>query len=180
MQKFTLSLALIILTLVSGCGDKNKTAETKDQAIDTNSVAVINDQELNDNIVKLVKVSNLRENILKDLDAYMEQLKKAPGADEATVTNISTKVHAFINSDEYLKNICAAYAKHLNNSDIVALIAFYSTPAGQKWSTESSSIQQEVMTPVMQSLQTIIMGEVQAKSAKTAVPATSKPANHAK
>lgn len=181
MQKFTLSLALIVLAITPGCFNKNKAPEVKDQ---TSSTAVnANDQEFNDNIVKLVKVSKVRENILRDFDTYIEQLKKAPGAEEAMVNSMSTKLHTLINADESLKNICAAYAKHLNNDDVVALIAFYNTPAGQKWSDVASSVQQEVMMHVMQGFQTIMMEEMQAKSAKAPVPATSKaaaPANHAK
>lgn len=181
MQKFTLSLALIVLAITPGCFDKNKAPEAKNESSATAVNA--NDQEFNDNIVKLIKVSKVRENILKDFDTYIEQIKKAPGAEEAMVNSMSTKLHTLINSEESLKNISAAYAKHLSNADAVALIAFYNTPAGQKWSDVASSIQQEVMVHVMQGFQTIMMEEMQAKAAKAPVPATSKAAtsaNHAK
>ena len=178
MQKFNLSLALIVLAMTSGCGDKNKTPEVKDQ---TGAVTTTTDnKELNDNIAKLIKAYKVRDNVTKFFDASVEQLKVEHGLDDAAAKGINTKLSTMVNSDEYLKAITAIYAKHLNNDDVLALTAFFSTATGQKWIEAHQIIFMETMQYSMQSGQPAVIEAMQAKAAKAAVPATSKPTSSAK
>jgi hypothetical protein len=71
--------------------------------------------------------------------------------------------------DEYLEAVAPVYEKHLSKGDVDALVAFYSSPTGQKFIKELPAIQADAMqaaTPIFQKMMTKAMERVQTEMAQ--------------
>ena len=71
--------------------------------------------------------------------------------------------------DDYLEVMIPVYQKHLSKGDVDALVAFYSTPTGQKILKELPAITTEAMqatTPLTQKLMWKAMGRAQEEIAQ--------------
>jgi hypothetical protein len=71
--------------------------------------------------------------------------------------------------EEMFQVMIPVYQKHLNKGDLDAMVAFYSTPTGQKLMKELPAITQEAMQaayPLMQKQTTLMMERVQREMAQ--------------
>jgi hypothetical protein len=93
------------------------------------------------------------------------------------------KAFNIITIDEMLDDMTAIYQRHINRTDVDALIAFYSSPAGQHLLDAQPVIMQEYMPMVMKRVQerstALTQGLVNdlEELAKSWAPAKGKPAH---
>jgi len=88
----------------------------------------------------------LHEQFLKDKD------KLPPDFEDRMARMIDDSMKSFP-WDEMLDSMVPVYQKHLTKGDVSALIAFYSTPTGQKLLRDMPAIMQEAMENMMPLLQ---------------------------
>jgi hypothetical protein len=96
-----------------------------------------------------------------------EQVKKQPSLPSDFVARMDRMFDDMLKNfpvDEILQAEVSVYQKHFTRGDIDALIAFYSTPTGQKFLRELPAITSEAMqaaSPVIQRMMTKAMERVQ-------------------
>lgn len=88
----------------------------------------------------------LHEQFLKDKD------KLPPDFEERTTKMFDDSMKSFP-WDEILDSMVPVYQKHFTKGDVNALIAFYSTPTGQKLLRDMPAIMQEAMENMMPLMQ---------------------------
>ena len=88
----------------------------------------------------------LHEQYLKDKD------RLPPDFEERTAKMMDDSMKSFP-WDELLDSMVPVYQKHFTKGDVNALIAFYSTPTGQKLLRDMPAIMQEAMESMMPLLQ---------------------------
>ena len=88
----------------------------------------------------------LHERYLKDKD------RLPPDFEERTAKMMDDSMKSFP-WDEMLDSMVPVYQKHFTKGDVNALIAFYSTPTGQKLLRDMPAIMQEAMESMMPLLQ---------------------------
>jgi hypothetical protein len=99
---------------------------------------------------------------LKDKD------KLPPDFEERESKSIDDAMKAFP-WDEMLQAIVPVYQKHFTKGDLTALIAFYSSPTGQKFLRETPAIAAESMQsmmPILQKYMATMNGHVQEEIAQ--------------
>lgn len=132
-------------------------------------------QPTKEQLAKLFEAMRLREQLqdyFTKMDAtvqeqalpqYREVFKKLCGDCKLTseqytaIDKIMNKYVAKLVSaysvDERVADICATYQRHLNRTDVDALLAFYSSPAGKHLLDEKPAIMQEYMAHYMKRMQ---------------------------
>jgi uncharacterized protein len=118
-----------------------------------------------EDVQRYLDVMHSREMMTKMMDAmakpmhqmmheqYLKGKDKLPADFEERMTK---EMDALMNSlpfDEMLEAMVPAYQKHLTKGDVNALVAFYSSPTGQKLIQEMPAITAEAMQSVMPLLQ---------------------------
>jgi hypothetical protein len=108
-------------------------------------------------VLKLLQLLRVRDELQLTLDAMKQQVK-----DEATQAStekvpdptpeqlksvhfIVDEVFRDISMDDLIKDLVPVYQRHLTRSDVRALIAFYSSPPGQKILREQPAMIKESM-----------------------------------
>lgn len=118
-----------------------------------------------EDIQKYLEVMHSREMMAKMVDAmsapmhkmfheqYLKDKGKLPPDFEARMTSMMDDSMKSFPWDEMLDSMVPVYQKHFTKGDVNALIAFYSTPTGQKLLGEMPAITQEAMESMMPLLQ---------------------------
>jgi hypothetical protein len=108
------------------------------------------------------------------------EIQKNPGlppdAEERMIKNFETMIQNFP-FDDFLSAQAPIYAKHFTKGDVDALVAFYSSPTGQKFVTEMPAITAEAMQaalPIMQKYMTQMQQQVHAQIAQMQKDSQSK------
>jgi uncharacterized protein len=108
-------------------------------------------------VLKLLELLRVRESMQITVDAMKEQVKAtaeqslrenvaAPTVDQLTrVNTIVNDVFKELVLDDLIQDVVPVYQKHLTRSDVEAVIAFYSTPAGKKILREQPAMIRESM-----------------------------------
>lgn len=108
-------------------------------------------------VMKLLDMLQVRDSLQITLDAMKAQMKNgsaemvrekipAPTPDQMKAINdIVDQAFAEISMDDMIQEIVPIYQKHLTRSDVSALIAFYSSPVGQKLRREQGAMMRESM-----------------------------------
>lgn len=168
MRNFT-----ILLVLITGCsllyaqkpasaaaaGSKShaaKPASTAKKASTGNKPAQ-SQQASAEQVRKLLDMLQIRDNLQITLDAMKNQMQrgsetmlreKVPQATPdqlKEVDNIVEQEFATITMDDLIHDVIPVYQRHLTRSDVEALIAFYSSPVGQKLRREEPAMMRESM-----------------------------------
>ncbi len=103
-------------------------------------------------------------------DQCEQNKQTAPPDCEARLTKLMDGMFKDVPIDEMLDAMIPAYQKHFTKADFDALIAFYTSPAGQKILRELPQVSTEAMTammPIMQKHLEKIGERVQAEVAAT-------------
>ncbi len=108
-------------------------------------------------VVKFLDLMHARSQMAQVLDAMSKQMKagaeqgfkeKVPDATPeqlAKVDKIFDELFASLPMDDMVDAIVPIYQKHLTKTDLAAVTAFYSSPAGQKILKEMPAIMAEAM-----------------------------------
>jgi uncharacterized protein len=108
-------------------------------------------------VLKLMELLRVRDELRITLDAMKQQMKDAatetfreripdPTPEQLqSVNSVVDDVFAEISLDDLIKDLVPVYQRHLTRSDVSALIAFYSSPAGQKILREQAAMMKESM-----------------------------------
>ncbi|HST79790.1 MAG TPA: DUF2059 domain-containing protein, partial [Verrucomicrobiae bacterium] len=108
-------------------------------------------------ILKLLDMLQIRDNLQITLNAMKTQMqhgseemlreKIARPTDEQikSVDKIVDEEFAKISMDDLVRDVVPIYQRHLTRSDVAALIAFYSSPVGQKLRREQPDMMKESM-----------------------------------
>jgi len=108
-------------------------------------------------VLKLLNMLQIRDDLQITLDAMKTQMKHGseqllrekitrPTADELKqVNDIVDQEFAGISMDDLVRDVVPVYQRHLTRSDVEALIAFYSSPVGQKLRREQRAMMRESM-----------------------------------
>lgn len=106
---------------------------------------------------KLLDMLQIRDNLQITLDAMKTQMQRGseamlrekvpqPTADQLKeVDAIVEQEFATITMDDLIRDVIPVYQRHLTRSDVEALIAFYSSPVGQKLRREEPAMMRESM-----------------------------------
>jgi hypothetical protein len=82
-------------------------------------------------------------------DRYLKDKDKLPADFEARTNKMMDDMMKDMPFDEMMQAMVPTYQKHFTKGDMDALIAFYTSPAGQKLLREMPAIVGEAMTAMM-------------------------------
>lgn len=151
----TLTIVLIFITIAACLASAQKepaaapAAKPKPQAQSEKPSAA--------QVMKLLDMLQIRDSLQITLDAMKAQMKNgsaemvrekipSPTPDQMkAINNIVDEAFAEISMDDMIRDIVPIYQKHLTRSDVSALIAFYSSPVGQKLRREQGAMMRESM-----------------------------------
>lgn len=106
---------------------------------------------------KLLDMLQIRDNLQITLDAMRTQMQHGseamlrekvpqPTPDQLKqVDDIVEQEFATITMDDLIRDVVPVYQRHLTKSDVDALLAFYSSPVGQKLRREEPAMMRESM-----------------------------------
>lgn len=133
--------------------DPNDMAPSKEQV-----TKLFETMHLHDQVQSMMKMlpATIQQQLQKQSN---EMLSELPGGGKATpeqreaaakaTARVMEKGMNLFTADELIASLTAAYQHHLTRSDVDALIAFYSTPAGQHFLSKQPEVMQEYMETVM-------------------------------
>lgn len=163
----------IVLVLITGCsllyaqkpapaaaGSKKshvaKPASAAKQASTANKPAG-SQQASAEQVRKLLDMLQIRDNLQITLDAMKTQMQHGseamlrekvaqPTPDQIKQVNeIVEQEFATITMDDLIRDVIPVYQRHLTKSDVEAMLAFYSSPVGQKLRREEPAMMRESM-----------------------------------
>jgi len=116
-------------------------------------------------------------------EQFMKDQDKLPADFESRMTKIMDDMLNSMPFDEMMDAMIPVYQKHFTKGDIDSLVAFYSTPAGQKMLHEMPAIMADTMAAAMPIIRKQIEGMTQrvqeqvAEMLKESAPPRKKPAS---
>jgi hypothetical protein len=133
-----------------------------------------------DDIQKYLEAMHVRDLLKGTLDAVTAQMhkmvhemlakqKSLPTDFEARMDRMTDDMFRNFPIEEYLDAVTPIYQKHLTKGDVDALVAFYSTPTGQKMVKEMPAMTAEAMqasTGIVQKMMAKAMEQVQEQIAQ--------------
>ena len=161
----------ILLVLITGCTllyaqKPAAAAGTKPHAAKSTSTAkqasaatkpAGSQQASAEQVRKLLDMLQIRDNLQITLDAMKNQMQRGseamlrekvaqPTPDQLKeVDKIVEQEFATITMDDLIRDVVPVYQRHLTKSDVDALLAFYSSPVGQKLRREEPAMMRESM-----------------------------------
>jgi hypothetical protein len=169
------AICLLLAPTIFAESQSPASAPTDQAASGTTAVIPLAEQPSKEQLAKLIEVMQLRklyQNSFKAMQAMMQQQVQAQAkemAAKATGSNslspeqqaaieklqlaMMEKVSGLLSVDEMIDDMASAYQRHLSRSDVDAMIAFYSSPAGKHLLEQQPIIMQEYMPVVMKRLQ---------------------------
>ena len=97
-------------------------------------------------------------------DQYVKDKDKLPDGFEEQMNKMMDDMFKDMPWDEMIQAMVPAYQKHMTKGDLDAIVAFYSSPAGQKLLREMPAITAEsmqTMMPIMQKYVEKVQGRIQ-------------------
>ncbi len=162
MKRCLISLALILATVCTMAGQQAPAdAPSRDDILKLFDVMHVRDQmkQVMVQVMKQIRVMT-REQIKKsDPDATDEQIARADA--------LSDQLFKDMPIDGMLDDMIPVYQKHLTRQDVDAMVAFYSTPTGQKILSEMPAMTAEGMQAVQPRMRKV-MDETSEKMGKMA------------
>jgi uncharacterized protein len=108
-------------------------------------------------VMKLLELLQVRDSLQVTLDAVKKQMRNSaedqfrekiinPSPEQLkSLQAIVDETFGDLSADDMIKDVVPVYQKHLTRSDVRALVAFYSSPAGQKILREQPAMVRESM-----------------------------------
>ncbi len=108
-------------------------------------------------VFKLLELLQVEDGVKATIETMKDQLKagaeqnfrdRIPNASPEQLKKVSAIVDdsfSELKPDDMVKNLVPIYQKHLTRADVRALIAFYSSPVGQKLRREQPAMMRETM-----------------------------------
>jgi uncharacterized protein len=108
-------------------------------------------------VMKLLELLQVRDSLQVTLDAVKKQMRNSAEdqfrekilnpspAQLKSIQAIVDDVFGDLSADDMIKDVVPVYQKHLTRSDVRALVAFYSSPPGQKILREQPAMIRESM-----------------------------------
>jgi uncharacterized protein len=109
---------------------------------------------------------------------YLEHKDELPADYEARMTARMNELFSNMPMDDMMQAMVPVYQKHFTKSDVDSLIAFYSSPAGQKLLQEMPAIMQESMevsTPIIMKYIETVRAKLQKQTDSMIADAKKKP-----
>jgi uncharacterized protein len=146
-----------------------------------------------EDIQRYLEVTQSREMMSKMIDAMMKPMHqmiheqyekdkdKLPADFEARLTKVTDDYLQKFPWDEIVQAMVPVYQKHLTKGDVDHLVAFYSSPTGQKLLREMPAITSEamqVMMPLMQQRVDAMTRDIQQQIAEMSKPPEPKPGHN--
>ena len=114
-------------------------------------------------------------------EEYLKDKDKLPADFEARMDKQLDDMMKNIPYDEMMEAMVPSYQKHLTKGDVAALVAFYSSPTGQKILKEMPQITAEAMQnmmPIMQKYMTTVQQQLQQQAAQMLQQSSPAPAKN--
>jgi hypothetical protein len=146
------------------------------------TVSIAPDAASNEDVKKLFDVMASREQmsqLMEQLFAQMRNLnreqlkKKRPDLTDAELARMDRESDDLIKHfplEEMLNDMVPIYQRHFTKSEITALTAFYSSPAGQKFLHEMPSVTAETMRAVYPRIEAEVDASLKRAEQKTEAP----------
>jgi uncharacterized protein len=146
-----------------------------------------------EDIQRYLEVTQSREMVSKMIEAMMKPIHqmiheqyekdkdKLPSDFEARSNKVIDDYLKKFPWDEVVQAMVPVYQKHLTKGDVDHLVAFYSSPTGQKLLREMPAITSEamqVMMPLMRQRMDAMTRDVQQQMAEMGKPSEAKPAQN--
>jgi uncharacterized protein len=133
-----------------------------------------------EDVQRYLEAMHVRDLLKSTMDLMAKQMHKTihemvqkqqglPSDFEAQVEKTVDDVFQDFPIDEYLNDVAPVYEKHLTKGDVNALVAFYTSPTGQKVLKELPVMQAEALqaaSPIFQKMMTKAMDRVQTEIAQ--------------
>lgn len=171
---FVAGLALVALPLFGQSTPAQQAAP--DQSAPTASAIPPDQQATKEQVEKMFEVLRLRKQMetmmnmvprmveqsfqmqMKSINEKLPQGKRMTPQDQAAIQKVMNKymeqARNIYSIDEMIADAVPVYQRHISKSDADAVIAFYSSPAGQRLLDETPAITREYMGVVMSRMQT--------------------------
>jgi uncharacterized protein len=145
-------------------------------------VSVAPDAASREDVKKLFDVMASREQMAQMMQQVYAQMrrmnrdelkKKHPDVTEAELASMDRRSEEFIKNfplDEMLNDMVPIYQRHFTKSEIDALSAFYSSPAGQKFLHEMPAVTAETMRAVYPKIEEEVDAALKRAEEKTDSP----------
>jgi len=155
MRRIALILSMIILSAIPACAQAapgstpSKTSGPRPAVTDGPPTAA--------QVMKLLDLLQVRDSLQVTLDAVRKQLRTnaedqfrdkilKPSPEQLkAIRGIVDDAFGAISADTMIQDVVPVYQKHLTRSDVRALVAFYSSPPGQKILREQPAMIRESM-----------------------------------
>jgi uncharacterized protein len=123
---------------------------------------------LKEDVQKLFNVMSNKDQIRRIMEQTLAQMKvlnreqiqkRQPDVSEEELSRMDRESDELIRDfpiDEMMNDMIPVYQRHFNKSDIDGLIAFYSSPTGQKFLTEMPAVTAESMQAVYPRIQSAL------------------------
>lgn len=134
-------------------------------AVAQTTVSTAPDAASKEDVKKLLDVMSSREQMSQNLRQVFEQMRnlsreqmkqRHPDVTDSELTRMDRESEDLIKHfplDDMLADMVPIYQKHFTKSDIDALTAFYSSPAGQKFLHETPAVTAETMRAIYPKIQ---------------------------
>lgn len=149
MKKF-LYAAVLCLSLSALCGAQQNAADAPASKEDVEKyLQVMHSKDM------MTKIMDAMAKPIHDMihQQYLKDKDKLPADFETRMNKMIDDQFNSIPWDELLESMVPVYQKHLTKGDVDAMVAFYSTPTGQKLIRELPAITAEAMQNMMPLLQ---------------------------
>ncbi len=146
------------------------------------TVSIAPDAASKENVKKLLDVMASREQMGQMMQQVFTQMrnlnreeikKRHPDVSQEDLASMDRQAEDLIKNfplDEMLKDMIPVYQRHFTKSEIDALIAFYSSPAGQKFLHEMPAVTAETMRVVYPRIQAEVDAALKRAEEKTDTP----------
>lgn len=154
-------ICLLVLTFACNTGYAQThvppTQSRAKQRTGSSKVQQASETPSTEEVLKLLNMLQVSDDLKITLDAMKTQMKHGseqllrekiaqPTADQVKqVNDIVDQEFAGISMDDLIRDVVPVYQRHLTRSDVEALIAFYSSPVGQKLRREQPAMMRETM-----------------------------------
>jgi len=163
MKRLLIAVSLCLVFFLTGFAQPNDNAPATKEDVQR-YLEVMHSHEMMQQMVDTMSKQMhqmLQQQFLKDQD-------KLPPGFEDRMTKLVDDMFRNMPWDEMMQAMIPAYQKHLTRGDVNHLVAFYSTPTGQKLVREMPSMMADAMQsmmPIMQNYMEKVQDRVQVETA---------------
>jgi hypothetical protein len=144
-----------------------------------------------EDVEKYLEVTHSHDMVLKMVNSMMQPMHQAvheqylrdkdklPPDFEARTNKITDDMMRNMPFDQMIEAMIPAYQKHFTKGDLVNIVAFYSTPTGQKLLREAPALMSDsmqAMMPIMRQQMEAVNSRLKQEATTLAAPSSASPA----